>query len=289
MTRLLKEPLLHFLVLGAALFGLFHLVGKKEAEPDKIVVSAARIENLASGFTRTRQRAPSAEELRGLIEDYIRDEVFYREGKVAGLDRDDTVVRRRLRQKLEFMADDTAAAEPSDEQLTAYLAANAERFSIEDRLTFRHVYLSASRRDALEGDAKSVATKLADINADTDAETLGDPFLLGDEFRDMTRGDVVRAFGERFAEQLVDLEQGRWRGPVTSGYGMHFVRVSERAQGNVPPLDSIRAAVRREWMSARRQEAEANLYRTLRDRYQVVVEVPSPALAARPAVLEAAR
>lgn len=289
MTRLLKEPLLHFLVLGAALFGLFHLVGKKEAEPDKIVVSAARIENLASGFTRTRQRAPSAEELRGLIEDYIRDEVFYREGKVAGLDRDDTVVRRRLRQKLEFMADDTAAAEPSDEQLTAYLAANAERFSIEDRLTFRHVYLSASRRDALEGDAKSVATKLADINADTDATTLGDPFLLGDEFRDMTRGDVVRAFGERFAEQLVDLEQGRWRGPVTSGYGMHFVRVSERAQGNVPPLDSIRATVRREWMSARRQEAEANLYRTLRDRYQVVVEVPSPALAARPAVLEAAR
>lgn len=289
MTRLLKEPLLHFLVLGAALFGLFSVVGKKETEPAKIVVSVARIENLASGFTHTRQRPPSAEELRGLIDDYIRDEVFYREGKAAGLDRDDTIVRRRLRQKMEFMAEDTGAVEPTDEQLTAYLTANAERFSIEDRLTFRHVYLSASRRDALEGDAKSVAIKLSDIGVDTDTTTLGDPFLLGDEFRGVTPSDIARSFGEPFAEQIVNLDTGRWLGPVVSGYGMHFVRISERAQGNVPQLDSIRAAVRREWMSARRQEAEANLYRTLRDRYRVVVEVPSPAQVPRQAVSEAVR
>jgi hypothetical protein len=152
MKRLLTEPLLHFLVLGAALFGLFGLVGKKDAEqPAKIVVSGASIENLANNFARTWQRPPSADELRGLVDDYIHDEVFYREGKILGLDRDDIIIRRRLRQKLEFMAEDMSVAEPTDEQLAAYMAANSERFRSEDRVTFSHVYLSAARcapRDA---------------------------------------------------------------------------------------------------------------------------------------------
>lgn len=287
MKRLLKEPLLHFLILGAVLFGLFSLVGKKEAEPARIVVSKARIVNLADGFARTRQRPPSAEELHGLIDDYIRDEVFYREGKAIGLDRDDIVIRRRVRQKMEFMAEDMAAVEPSDEQLAAFLAANPGRFRSEDRLTFRHVYLSAARRDALDGDAQSIAVKLS--NGDTDAAALGDPFQLGDEFRDMTRGDVTRAFGERFAEQLFDLAQGRWQGPVQSSFGMHFVRVTERTQGSPLPLDSVRVAVRREWMNARRLEAEANFYGNLRARYQIEVEAPPAERAGSKAMSEAAR
>jgi hypothetical protein len=273
MKRLLTEPLLHFLVLGAMLFGLLNLLSKKEeAEPAKIVVSAARIENLANGFARTWQRQPSPQELLGLIEDYIRDEVFYREGKTLGLDRDDIVIRRRLRQKMEFVAEDMAVAEPSDEQLAAYLTANAERFRSEDRLTFKHVYLSTARRDALERDAQSVAAKLAEMDAETDAAALGDHFLLGDEFRTMPRSDIARTFGERFAEQLFNLEQDRWQGPIESGYGLHFVRLNERTQGGPLPLDAVRATVRREWMNARRLEAEATLYRTLRARYQVVVE-----------------
>ena len=289
MTRLLKEPLLHFLVLGAALFGLFYLVGQKEAEPAKIVVSAARIENLANDFARTRHRPPSAEELRGLVDDYIRDEVFYREGKAAGLDRDDTLIRRRLRQKMEFIAENMNVVEPSDEQLTEYLTANAEQFRSEDRLTFRHVYLSAARRDALEGDSRSVAVKLASMNVDTDAAALGDPFMLGDEFRDMTRSDIVRTFGERFAEQLFNLGPGRWQGPVASSYGIHFVRVGERAQGHMLPLDSVRPAVRREWMNARRTEAEAAFYAALRARYEVVVETPASEGASTKTAPEGAR
>jgi hypothetical protein len=273
--RLLKEPLLHFLVLGAALFALFGLVDKKEAEqPATIVVSAARIESLANGFTRTWKRPPSAEELRGLIEDFIRDEVFYRAGRALGLDRDDIVIRRRLRQKLEFVAEDMGVAEPSDAELAAYLTSNAERFRTEDRLTFSHVYLSAARRDASRRDAESVAAKLANETEETDAAALGDHFLLGEEFRAVPRSDVARTFGERFAEQLFNLEQGRWQGPVASSYGVHFVRVSERAQGGLPPLDAVRPAVRREWMNARRLEAETNLYRTLRARYRIVVEAP---------------
>ena len=156
---LLREPLLHFLVLGAALFGLFGLVGKKDAEaPAKIVISASRVATLADGFARTWRRPPTEQELQGLVEDYIRDEIFYREGRAAGLDRDDVVIRRRVRQKMEFLAEDMAAAEPSDEQLAAYLASNPERFRTEDRLTFHQVFLSATRRgSALDGDAEQIA------------------------------------------------------------------------------------------------------------------------------------
>lgn len=274
MRRVLKEPLFHFLVLGAVLFGLYGLVAKKEAEPAKIVVSAARIENLAMGFARTRQRLPSAEELSGLVEDFIRDEVFYREGKAAGLDRDDTVIRRRLRQKMEFTLEDTGAAEPSDAQLSAYLAANAAQFRRENRLTFSHIYLSAARGETLERDARAVAAKLASISKEADVTSLGDRFLLGDEFRDLSQSDVARTFGEKFAAQVSELERERWRGPVPSSYGLHFVRISEHVEGGVPPLDSVRTAVRREWMNTRRLEAEADLYRTLRARYEIVVETP---------------
>ena len=207
--------------------------------------------------------------------------MFYREGKALGLDRDDIVIRRRLRQKMEFVAEDMAVAEPNDGELAAYLASNAERFRSEDRLTFSHVYLSAARREALERDAESVAAKLASANAETDAAALGDHFLLGEEFRAMPRSDVARTFGERFAEQLFNLEQGRWQGPVASSYGLHFVLVSERTQGGLLPLDAVRPAVRREWMNARRMEAEQKLYRTLRERYEIVVEAPPAERATR--------
>jgi hypothetical protein len=270
---LLAEPLFHFLVLGAVLFGLFNLVGRKDAEqPAKIVVSVARIENLANNFARTWQRPPNADELRGLVDDHIHDEVFYREGKALGLDRDDIIIRRRLRQKLEFMAEDLSVGEPTDDQLAAYMATNADRFKSEDRVTFDHVYLSAARRETLERDANLVAAKLATEDPETDAATLGDHFLLGEEFRALPRSDVVRKFGERFAENVFSVEPHGWRGPVSSSYGLHFIRVNERAQGGPMPLEDVRPAVRREWMNARRLQAEQSLYETLRARYQIVVE-----------------
>ena len=206
--------MLHFLLLGAALFGLFGLVGKKDAEaPAKIVVSASRVATLADGFARTWRRPPTAQELEGLVEDYIRDEVFYREGRAAGLDRDDVVIRRRVRQKMEFLAEDMSAVEPSDDQLAAHLASHPERFRAEDRLTFRHVFLSATRRgNALESDARQIADTLARTSTPVDTAAFGDAFLLGEEFHAMSQGDVARTFGEGFARQLSAMERGRWQG-----------------------------------------------------------------------------
>jgi hypothetical protein len=273
-ARLLREPLVQFLALGAVLFALYGVAGKRSADaPDKIVVSASRIATLGDGFTRTWRRPPSEQELQGLIEDYIRDEVFYREGRAAGLDRDDSVIRRRVRQKMEFLAEDMAAAEPSDEELAAYLASNAERFWTEDRLIFHHVFLSATRRgSALEGDAKQIADTLARSSASARTASIGDPFLLGEEFREMSQSDVARTFGEDFAKQLSAVERGRWQGPIPSSFGVHFVFVDERAKGSLPSLDAVREAVQREWLNARRIEAEQKLYRNLQDRYQIVVE-----------------
>jgi parvulin-like peptidyl-prolyl cis-trans isomerase-like protein len=275
--------LLQFLLLGAALFGLFGMLGKKnETEaPAKIVISVARVATLADGFTRTWRRPPTAQELQGLVDDYIREEVFYREGRAAGLDRDDVVIRRRVRQKMEFLAEDMTPAEPSEEQLAAYLASHPDRFRTEERLTFHHVFLSAARRgSAMENDTKQLANALARASAAENAASLGDPFLLGEEFRSLSPSDVARTFGEDFAKRISTVEQGRWHGPIPSGFGLHFVFVDERTPGNLPPLDAVRQAVRKEWLNDRRLEAEQTLYRKLRNRYEIVVETP-PAKAAR--------
>ncbi len=279
--RLLREPLLHFLVLGAALFALFGVVSKKDAEaPATVVISAARVASLADRFARTWRRPPTQEELQGLVEDDVRDEIFYREGRAAGLDRDDFVIRRRVRQKMEFLAGDMAAADPSEEQLAAYLASNPERFRTEDRLTFHHVFLSATRRGgALDEDAKQIAATLVHTNAAVEAATIGDPFLLGETFRQMPQSDVARTFGEGFAKQLAGMDPGRWQGPISSSFGAHFIFVDERTRGSLPPLDTVREAVQREWLNARRVAAEDKLYRSLRDRYQIVVEPPPKAAA----------
>jgi hypothetical protein len=275
-VRLLREPLLQFLALGAMLFALYGLAGKRSAEaPEKIVVSASRVANLGDGFARTWRRLPNEQELQALIEDYVRDEVFYREGRAAGLDRDDVIIRRRVRQKMEFLADDMSVPEPSDEQLAAYLASNPERFRAEDQLTFHQVFLSATRRaNTIDRDSKQIASILARADGAVDATVLGDPFLLGEEFRNVSPSKVTSIFGESFAKQISVMEKGRWQGPISSGFGQHFVFISEWVSGNLPPLDAVRPVVHREWANARRLEAEQKLYASLRNRYEIVVEEP---------------
>jgi hypothetical protein len=275
-VRLLREPLLQFLALGAVLFALYGLVGKRGIEaPEKIVVAASRVANLGDAFVRTWRRPPNEQELQGLIEDYIRDEVFYREGRAAGLDLDDTIIRRRVRQKMEFLTDQMSVPEPSDAQLAAYLASNPERFRAEDQLTFHQVFLSATRRaNTIDSDSKQLAGILARADGAADAMALGDAFLLGEEFRNVSPSKVTSIFGDSFAKQISAMEKGRWQGPISSGFGQHFIFISERVPGNLPSLDAIRPAVHREWANARRLEAEQKLYASLRSRYEIVVEDP---------------
>ena len=268
------------------LFALYGLVEKRSVEPaEKIVVSTSQIANLGDGFARTWRRLPTEEELQGLIENYIRDEVFYRAGRAAGLDRDDVVIRRRVRQKMEFLAEEITVPEPTEEQLAAFLASNPERFRTEDRLTFRQLFLNPSRRTgAIDRDLEQVRVALSSADAAIDATGLGDPFLLGEEFRAVSLRDTAGTFGESFARQVFAAEQGRWQGPIASTYGLHFIFINERTRGSESPIDTVRPAVIREWANARRLEAERKLYRSLRDRYEIIVEAvpPQAAAAARP-------
>jgi PPIC-type PPIASE domain len=278
-VRLLREPLLHFLLLGAGIFGGYHILsGEGAAEPGEIVVTQGRIEALAAAFTRSWQRPPSPAEREGLIRDYIRDEVYAREAIALGLDEDDLIIRRRLRQKLEFVSEDaTTQAEPTDEQLRAYLTAHPDAFRLEPRFTFRQVFLDPGRRgEHLARDAGRLLAGLRQGKADP--ESVGDGVMLEREFDALPADVVAQQFGEGFAAELARLPSGQWQGPVASAYGAHLVLVVGRTEGRVPALEEVRDAVRREWASTQRLEGREQYYQALLRRYTVTIEGAAPGI-----------
>jgi hypothetical protein len=280
MNRILKEPLLHFFLLGSALFvayGLMAEAGSRSA-PDEIVVTAGRVEHLAAGFAKTWLRPPSDAEKKGLIDDWVRDEIATREAMALGLDEDDSVIRRRLRQKLEFVSDDIAAqSEPTDADLNAYLQAHPEAFRVGPSFTFSQVYLDPAKRGTkLAHDAADLLAELKQAGGRGDISALGDSLLLEHSFRSAPTSEVAKQFGDDFAAKLGELSPGEWQGPVESGYGVHLVRVSERTEPRLPELAEVRDVVRREWANARRLEGNENFYRALLERYTVTIEGPEP-------------
>ena len=280
MKRILREPLLHFLLLGAAIFVAYGLVSKRSRdEPGKIIISAGQVASIAESFAGTWRRPPTSEELEGLIRDRVQEEVYSREAVALGLDKDDTIIRRRLRQKMEFLTDDVAAlAEPTDDQLGAYLKAHAEMFRVQREFTFSQVYLNPERHgENLVRDAAELLVQLQQAGDNTDVSELGDSFLLEHKFQSLPSSEVAKQFGEKFAAKLNELSLGRWDGPIESGYGAHLVRISERTEGRVPELLEVRDAVRREWANARRLEGNDKFYWELLKHYVVTIERPTPA------------
>ncbi len=279
MKRFLKEPLLHFLLLGAGLFIAFSLMPMSggRGEPGKIVITQGQLASMMESFTRTRQRPPTSQEWEGLIRARVREEVYYREALALGLDKDDTVIRRRLQQKMEFISDDIAAqAQASDSDLMAYLQAHPDKFRTEQRVTFRQVYLNPEKHGkSLARDSAQLLAQLKQAGGITDISALGDSLMLDHEFIARPAGEVARLFGDKFATTLSGLSLGQWQGPVESAYGVHLVFVSERAAGRVPALADVRDGVRREWDDARRQEANEKFYLELLKRYTVTIEQPA--------------
>lgn len=289
MNRLLREPLLHFVVLGAALFVAYSLRphSGRDNIPGHIVITRGEIEHLAYGFTKAWQRPPTSDEIAGLVRDRVREEVYCREAIALGLDKDDSVIRRRLRQKMQFVSDDIVAqAEPTDADLNAYLTQHSDGFRLGPRFTFRQVYLNPEAHGShLERDAAQLLGRLQRAGGRADVSALGDAFLLESNFTAMPASDVARQFGDGFAAQLGELSPGQWRGPLESGFGVHLVFVSQRTEPRMPGLDEVRSAVRREWESARRLDANERFYQKLYQHYTVTIEEPTQGqkpLAARP-------
>lgn len=275
MKRVLGEPLLHFLLLGAALFAAYGALNGSGGN-SQIVVTAGQIEHLTTGFTRSWHRPPSADELNGLIRSYIREEVYYRQARDMGLDRDDPIIRRRLQQKLEFVSEDVAAqSEPSEGDLKALLRLQPEKFRVGRSYTFTHVYLNPDRHvGTLAVDAERLLRQLNKGNATADASTLGDRFLLEANFRAMSDGEIVKLFGTDFSDGLAKLPIGKWEGPLKSGYGLHLVFVQQRTDGRVPALGEVRETVIKEWKERQRHKANEDAYKKLLSRYSITIDVP---------------
>ena len=276
--RIIKEPLLHFLLLGAGIFAVYNwLPNRDQGERGRIVITQGQIEHLATGFAMIWKRQPTSDELVGLVSDHVREEVYCREAMALGFDKDDTVIRRRLRQKMEFVSDDIAAQiQPTDGDLSAYLGAHPEQFRVDPRFTFQQVYLNPAQHGTnLARDTDQWMSRLPSDGKQADVSTLGDSSLLENRFTRVSVREVAGQFGEKFANALVGLKPGQWAGPVESSYGLHWVWVSDKSEGRIPLLSEVRDAVQREWENTRRMEANEKVYQDLLKRYVVTIERPT--------------
>lgn len=276
-----RNPLLHFFVIGAVLFALHTFFRRSTSENgNRVEVSLAEIDRMRELWQRQWRRPPTEKELEGIVKQFIREEILYREAIAMGLDQDDTVVRRRLAQKMELLSSDLAAlAEPTDQEMQEYLDQNPERYGIPARISLSHVYLSRDRRgNAVESDARQVLERLQSKPISTNEyRNFGDPFMLQNDYPSRSQQDLRELFGTAFAESVFELEPGSWQGPVESSYGVHLVLVRGRTEPRLPDLSEVRERVKADLLDKRRREMNEAFYAALRERYEVVVEQPAAA------------
>jgi hypothetical protein len=256
--------------LGALLFWLYGALNRGALDaPSEIVVDRARVESITAQFQRTWQRPPTAQEMQGLIDSWVREEVFYREGLALRLDRDDPVVRRRVGQKLTAMADVQTPVEASEAELQAWLVAHPDDYRMEPRYQLRQVYFNPERHgERLEAEVAAARTALEHGSK----AALGDVTMLPDALDAATASEVARVFGQEFAEAIAALPVGGWQGPIVSGYGVHLVEINAREPGRIPTLAEVRVAVERDLLRARAEQSGEAFYQSLRQRYSVRIE-----------------
>jgi hypothetical protein len=275
-ARLIREPLVHFLLLAGLIFAAYGLLAGREETEEAIVVTPAKVEQMASIFARTWQRPPTADELKGLIDDYVKEEIYVREAMRLGIDQDDTVIRRRLRMKMEFLNDAEVEATPAtDADLTAYLAAHSNKFQEAPRIAFEQIYIDTQKRgDAAQADAAAILVSLKKDAAF--ASGAGDTTLLPPSMPLTDRQGIAQMFGDDFAAAVVALPVGHWQGPVPSGFGLHLVKVTDQQAGRLPALADIRPQVEREWLNDRREAVARQKLNEFLKRYKVTIEPFTP-------------
>ena len=276
MRAVLREPLVHFLAIGAALFAVSAWFGSGGPGSRRIIVSPGQVGQLAAEFEREKGRAPRPEELDDRIAAAAREEMLVREARFRGLDRDDPAIRRRLQELMESQAQESGAPpQPTDRDLELYLAEHADQFRQEPWTTFRQLFVSAEMRgERAEADAADLLATLR-RSPDSDPALAGDPFHVPRRVEFATRSEVARLFGEGFAAALAGLPSGGWQGPVASEFGVHLVRIEDRRDGRLPALAEIRGEVERAWLDDRRRAAAEQFYDELSRRYRVRVHRPT--------------
>ena len=293
LSKWLREPLLQFILIGVVLFGVWRLVNPAadmRGPSNRIVVSEDDLRQMALVWTAQGRPPPTPQQMQSLIETRVREEVLYREALALGLDKDDTIVKRQLARKMEFLAEDVSKLEePKSDELGAWYEKNKARFALPPRASFRHVYFSPDRRGKnVRADADRALARLAHAPMDAPgAVTAGDPFMFQDYYGDRSFDELAKAFGPPFAHALVGLKPGAWAGPIESGYGWHVVFVESLTPERIPAYEEVEADVKAAWLEDRRDEVKGRMYETMRARYEVVLPATSTrdsgaAAAARP-------
>lgn len=277
LSRLIKEPLFHFLILGLLIYGGYAWLHSGDAPDDKetITVGAGELAWLRTSFEKRWKRTPTPAELNGLIDEYVRETVLYREALAMGLDRDDTIVRRRLAQKLEFLVQDLVEVKaPTEEELETYFEAHREEYREPDLVTFSHVFVDPDRRgERTLQDAAAIREALEKLEDPAQgAKKLGDPFMLQRYYPERNEAEISKLFGGEFAERVGELSEGVWHGPVLSGYGVHLVYVHGKQSFPQPSLAEVRERVLNDRTAAKRKELDDEYVARLREKYDVVIE-----------------
>ena len=280
MKRFLREPLVQFLLLGAALFAAGHVIQAprdRNANSTEIRLSIDDIKQQALLFQLRWNRTPTAAELAQLMEAQMQEEVLYREALALGIDKDDEIVRRRLAQKMQFLAEDVAAArEPGEAELRTWFEKHASQFAQPPRYSFRHLYFSPDRRGTnAHDDAMRALPKLAGQPEDSSvAERIADPFMFQDYYRDRAPDFLGKEFGPRFALGMAKLTPGSWQGPIESGFGWHLVFVDNLVPGRVPDFDEVAADVKTAWLADQKAVAWRETYKKMRSKYTMLLPAP---------------
>jgi peptidyl-prolyl cis-trans isomerase C len=275
--KLLHEPLVHFLVIGAALFVIYAYWGQQDSEEQgkSITITTGEIAWLTDAWEKRWTRPPTPEERTGLIDQYLREMILYREAVAMGLDRDDSVIRRRLAQKLEFLSQDLISPQPpTDDELQAYFTEHLDRYQAPDVVTMTHVFIDPDLRgNQTLTDAEAIKVKLIALKEPpNDAQSYGDSFMLQSYYPERSEAELLKLFGSGFAKSVFDLEPHQWHGPVLSGYGTHLVYVHDHQKAEPPIFADVEEQVRQEWESDKRTELNAQFVDSMIARYDVIIE-----------------
>lgn len=281
MRHWLKEPLVHFLIVGGLIFAGYTWLDLAPAhEPRMVRVTSAEVSWLKETWTRQWQRPPDDQELRGLVTDYLKEKLLAHEARELGLDENDTVVRRRLAQKMEFLVQDTASlAEPVEDELRQVYASHRDNYTTPVHISFHQIYFK-SESDASQGLKELQTSGTGDV---------GDPILLEREYIRTDEQTVTSLFGPKFAERVFTLEPGPWQGPIESGYGFHLVRIGERVPPELRPFEEVRSQVVSEWHRSQQAKIQAQFFSELLKKYDIIVDESVKPLMGPPGTMEMAR
>ena len=272
--RWLREPLLHFVLIGAVLFAfsLWHGRDTIDADAKTIVITDDDVLQILVIQRSQGLSEPTPEQFQRLLDARIREEVLYREALAMGLDQNDTIVKRRMAQKMDFLAEDLSTLrEPSSEELQTWLQDHPQDFTYPPRATFRHLFFSFDKHRQRTHEAATAAlAKVAGLGADSpEAMALGERSMLSDHYSGRTPDQVVKDFGMDFAQALFKEKPGAWTGPIKSGYGWHLLFIESLTPARLPEFEEVSSQVKKQWEANQRAEFKAEAYRVMREKYQV--------------------